>query len=228
MLAKVRLAAPLAELSVAHLTVSYAARFQMMQIDISKCGEDSELEGALVAAATLRVVKAENVGGRRSSAARASMGGGRVSMDDTLDMIKLVIVGDSGVGKTCLMLRFIKDEFVTSTRATIGMDFCTRQLSVDLLTASENSVVQRLTVQVWDTVRPRARATLGQPASCQPPSCARREWHRSHALPSDAAHVATRGVCSHVTGGTGAVPLPHSDLLSQGGRRDDCLRRAGA
>jgi len=124
---------------------------KMMQIDISKCGEDSELEGALVAAATLRVVKAENVGGRRSSAARASMGGGRVSMDDTLDMIKLVIVGDSGVGKTCLMLRFIKDEFVTSTRATIGMDFCTRQLSVDLLTASENSVVQRLTVQVWDT-----------------------------------------------------------------------------
>ena len=31
------------------------------------------------------------------------------------------------------------------------MDFCTRQLNVDLLAASETSVVQRLTVQVWDT-----------------------------------------------------------------------------
>jgi small GTP-binding protein len=38
-----------------------------------------------------------------------------------------------------------------STRATIGMDFCARQLNVDVLSASENSVVQRLTVQVWDT-----------------------------------------------------------------------------
>ena len=65
--------------------------------------------------------------------------------------IKILMIGDSGVGKTCLMLRFVKDEFVTSTRATVGMDFCTRQLSVDTLSASENSVVQRLTVQVWDT-----------------------------------------------------------------------------
>ena len=86
--------------------------------------------------------------GRRS---QASISGARMSMDDTLDMIKLVIVGDSGVGKTCLMLRFVKDELVSSTRATIGMDFCTRQLSVDVLQASETSVVQRLTVQVWDT-----------------------------------------------------------------------------
>ena len=47
-------------------------------------------------------------------------------------LLKVIILGDSGVGKTCLMTRFVKDEFVTSTRATIGMDFCTRQLAVDL------------------------------------------------------------------------------------------------
>ena len=122
----------------------------MMQVDLSSLGEDSEMVGAIVSAATFRVVRAENASGRRSTHA-VSMSGGRVSVDDTVDMIKLIIVGDSGVGKSCLMLRFIKDEFVTSTRATVGMDFCTRQLNVDLLTASENSVVQRLTVQVWDT-----------------------------------------------------------------------------
>ena len=70
-------------------------------------------------AATARVVRKEQTAGRRSSYS-ASMSGG-VSLDDTLDMIKLIIVGDSGVGKTCLMLRFIKDEFVTSTRATVGI-----------------------------------------------------------------------------------------------------------
>ena len=122
----------------------------MMQVDLSSLGEDNEMVGAIVSAATFRVVRAEQASGRRSTHA-VSMSGGRVSVDDTVDMIKLIIVGDSGVGKSCLMLRFIKDEFVTSTRATVGMDFCTRQLSVDLLTASENSVVQRLTVQVWDT-----------------------------------------------------------------------------
>ena len=122
---------------------------KMMQVDTSKCGEEVDMVNALVEAATLRVVQREAVSGRRS---QSSVSQARVSMDDTLDMIKLVIVGDSGVGKTCLMVRFVKDEFVSSTRATIGMDFCTRQLAVDVLQAeSENSIVQRLTVQVWDT-----------------------------------------------------------------------------
>lgn len=123
---------------------------KMMQADISKCGTEAEVVGVLVESATLRVVARENVSGRRSQSS-VSAGAGRISMDDTLDMIKLVIVGDSGVGKTCLMLRFVKDEFASSTRATIGMDFCTRQLAVDVMQASEGSVVQRLTVQVWDT-----------------------------------------------------------------------------
>jgi len=122
---------------------------KMMSVNISKMADDTEMVDAIACAATARVVRKEQTAGRRSSYS-ASMSGG-VSLDDTLDMIKLIIVGDSGVGKTCLMLRFIKDEFVTSTRATVGMDFCTRQLSVDLLSASESSVVQRLTVQVWDT-----------------------------------------------------------------------------
>ena len=97
----------------------------MMQVDTSRMGED-EMVGAIVSAATFRVVRAENASGRRSTQA-VSMSGGRVSMDDTLDMIKLIIVGDSGVGKTCLMLRFVKDEFVSSTRASAPP----RSLSLD-------------------------------------------------------------------------------------------------
>ena len=126
----------------------------MMNVDTRSLGEESEMVGALVSAATLRVVKRENQSGRRS---QTSISAGRVSMDDTLDMIKLVVVGDSGVGKTCLMLRFIKDEFVTSTRATVGMDFCTRQLAVDVLSGR------------WEAFRCDAAAMLrgmGPAAAC--------------------------------------------------------------
>lgn len=122
---------------------------KMMKVNLGSLADDADMVGALVQAATMRIV--QNEAPRRSSAAVSRAGAGRVSVDDTLDMIKLIIVGDSGVGKSCLMLRFVKDEYVSSTRATIGMDFCTRQLAVDVLQASENSIVQRLTVQVWDT-----------------------------------------------------------------------------
>jgi len=117
---------------------------EMMKVDLSKMNEDHELVNAIVSAATLRVVQQSQ---------RGSVGGAnhRMSADDTLDIIKIVIVGNSGVGKTCLMLRFVKDEFVTSTRATIGMDFCTRQLAINSLNTAETSTVQRLTCQVWDT-----------------------------------------------------------------------------
>ena len=119
---------------------------KMLSVETSQLGDEDELVGAIVSAATLRVVQRPSGRGRsRSSVSR------RLSVDDTLDLIKVIIVGDSGVGKTCLMLRFIRDEFVSSTRATIGMDFCTRQLAVDVLSSTATSTVQRLTVQVWDT-----------------------------------------------------------------------------
>jgi len=120
---------------------------QMLHVDTNACGEEGDIMGALVQAATFRVVVCEQNSGRRSR----TSSGRRISEDDTLDLIKVVIVGDSNVGKSCLMRRFTDDQFVSSTRATIGMDFATRVLPVDALQAGESSVVQHLTVQVWDT-----------------------------------------------------------------------------
>ncbi len=41
--------------------------------------------------------------------------------DITYDyMVKLLIVGDSGVGKTCILLRYCKDKFKESHLTTIG------------------------------------------------------------------------------------------------------------
>ncbi|ODQ82111.1 hypothetical protein BABINDRAFT_174685 [Babjeviella inositovora NRRL Y-12698] len=59
------------------------------------------------------------------------------------DMImKLLLVGDSGVGKSCLLLRFVEDKFNPSFITTIGIDFKIRTIEVN---------GKKIKLQVWDT-----------------------------------------------------------------------------
>lgn len=52
-------------------------------------------------------------------------------LNDNIEfMIKLVLVGDSGVGKSNLLLRYCKDEFNLNTKATIGTDFYSKDVSL--------------------------------------------------------------------------------------------------
>ena len=37
--------------------------------------------------------------------------------------LKLIVLGDSGVGKTNIIKRYINDEFSTDTKATVGVEF---------------------------------------------------------------------------------------------------------
>jgi Ras-related protein Rab-8A len=46
-------------------------------------------------------------------------------------LIKLLLIGDSGVGKSCLLLRFSDDTFTTSFITTIGIDFKIRTIELD-------------------------------------------------------------------------------------------------
>jgi len=55
---------------------------------------------------------------------------------------KVVILGASGVGKTCLGLRFVKDQFVNYTASTIGASFLVKELVFNN---------QKMTMQIWDT-----------------------------------------------------------------------------
>lgn len=55
---------------------------------------------------------------------------------------KIVILGASGVGKTCLGLRFVKDQFVSYTASTIGASFLVKEVSVGN---------EKITLQIWDT-----------------------------------------------------------------------------
>lgn len=57
-------------------------------------------------------------------------------------LYKIVLIGDSGVGKTNLLLRFTRDEFNLELRSTIGVEFATRTLEID---------GKRVKAQIWDT-----------------------------------------------------------------------------
>lgn len=54
----------------------------------------------------------------------------------------LVLIGDSGVGKSCLLLRFADDKWTDSYISTIGVDFKIRTIELDQKT---------IKLQIWDT-----------------------------------------------------------------------------
>lgn len=47
-------------------------------------------------------------------------------------LFKVVLIGDSGVGKSNLLSRFTRNEFCLESKSTIGVEFATRTLQVSL------------------------------------------------------------------------------------------------
>ena len=63
---------------------------------------------------------------------------------DRYKPIKVLLLGDAGVGKTCVLQRFADGTFVSSTRATVGMDL--KRTTIDL-----DGTGEKVTLQIWDT-----------------------------------------------------------------------------
>ena len=56
-----------------------------------------------------------------------------VGREDEYDYIfKVVLIGDSGVGKSNLLSRFTRNEFNLESKSTIGVEFATRSIQVSL------------------------------------------------------------------------------------------------
>ncbi|VDP91082.1 unnamed protein product [Echinostoma caproni] len=57
-------------------------------------------------------------------------------------LFKVVLIGDSGVGKSNLLSRFTRNEFNLESKSTIGVEFATRSVTIDGKT---------IKAQIWDT-----------------------------------------------------------------------------
>jgi len=66
-------------------------------------------------------------------------------------LLKLLLVGDSGVGKTCLLLSFVSEEFDADSHSTIGVD-----LKVKIM----NVKGQKIKLTIWDTAGQEQFRTL--------------------------------------------------------------------
>ena len=66
-----------------------------------------------------------------------------VKDDDKYDiLLKLVMIGDSGVGKTNILSRYINNEFSLTTKSTVGVEFGSK------LIKKNDKIIQ---LQIWDT-----------------------------------------------------------------------------
>eukprot|EP01018_Ginkgo_biloba_P031592 Gb_05955 [translate_table: standard] len=62
--------------------------------------------------------------------------------DDYDYLFKVVLIGDSGVGKSNLLSRFTRNEFTLESKSTIGVEFATRSINLD---------GKMIKAQIWDT-----------------------------------------------------------------------------
>ncbi|KAK3101634.1 hypothetical protein FSP39_005033 [Pinctada imbricata] len=74
--------------------------------------------------------------------------------DDTFDyLFKIVLIGDAGVGKTCVVQRFKSGTYVEKHGSTIGVDFTMKTLQID------GKLVK---LQIWDTAGQERFRTITQ------------------------------------------------------------------
>ena len=57
-------------------------------------------------------------------------------------MIKVILIGDSGVGKTNIMSKYLKNQFMENSKATVGVEFGSKLF---------NHQGHKIKAQIWDT-----------------------------------------------------------------------------
>ena len=103
------------------------------------------------AAAAVAAARALGGGGAVVMAAAAAAAASRGGHYDAL--VKILLLGNSSVGKTCLLMRFCEDTFEPSFITTIGIDFKIRTVEIE---------GRRVKLQIWDTAGQERFRTITQ------------------------------------------------------------------
>jgi small GTP-binding protein len=79
---------------------------------------------------------------------------GRRGFDEPFDFVqKIIIIGDSGVGKSNILLRFTEGMFVDNYMMTIGINYVFKVVGID---------GTRIKLQIWDTAGQEKYKTITQ------------------------------------------------------------------
>lgn len=64
-------------------------------------------------------------------------------IDDFDHVVKVVFIGDSGVGKSNILSRYCRDEYMLNSQSTVGVEFASKIVETD--------TNKKVKVQIWDT-----------------------------------------------------------------------------
>lgn len=67
-------------------------------------------------------------------------------------LLKVIILGESNVGKTAILGKYVNDSFLATHKATIGADFMTKEITIE---------DKMITLQMWDTAGQERFKSLG-------------------------------------------------------------------
>ncbi|MCO5571680.1 hypothetical protein L7F22_025427 [Adiantum nelumboides] len=76
----------------------------------------------------------------------------RGAIDSKNMRVKLVLLGDSGVGKSCIVLRFVRGQFDPSSKVTVGASFLSQTIALQ-----DSTTVK---FEIWDTAGQERYASL--------------------------------------------------------------------
>jgi Ras-related protein Rab-21 len=67
--------------------------------------------------------------------------------------IKVVLIGNSGVGKTCISQRYINDSFTNNEQSTVGASYFQKKLEID---------GKSINLDIWDTAGQERYRSMGK------------------------------------------------------------------
>ncbi|OXU20355.1 ras-related protein Rab-18-B [Nasonia vitripennis] len=74
-----------------------------------------------------------------------------MEQDDVLTILKILMIGETNVGKSSILLRFTEDEFHDNIQNTVGMDYKSKKVTIDGNTVK---------LAIWDTAGQERFRTL--------------------------------------------------------------------